>query len=73
MNQINKMWLACSKDNYESYPGHKIKNAFKCTLKELTIKCIFKGLVGLRTPSNSLQHSHDTRHVEISCVGIFVL
>ena len=47
MNQINKMWLACSKDNYYwSYPGHKIKNAFKCALKELTIKCIFTGLVG---------------------------
>ena len=31
------MWLACSKDNYyESYPGHKIKNAIKCTLKEFT-------------------------------------
>ena len=37
-----------------------------CTLKELTIKCIFKGLVGLRTPSSSLQNSHDTSHVEIS-------
>ena len=49
----------------------KIKNAFKCTLKELTIKCIFKGLVGLRTPSSSVQHSHDTRHVEISLCRVF--
>ena len=28
-------------------------------------------MVGLRTPSSSLQHSHDTRHVEISCAGFF--
>ena len=42
-----------------------------CTLKELTLKCIFKGLAGLRTPSSSLQHSHDTRHVEISLCRVF--
>jgi len=56
---------------YQSYPGHKIKNAFKCTLKEITVKCIFKGLVGLLTPSSSLQHLHDIRHVEISLGRVF--
>ena len=43
----------------------------KVELKELTIKCIFKELIGLRTPSSSLQHSRDTRHVEISLCWAF--
>ena len=29
-----------------------MKNAFKLTLEELTIKCIFKRLVGVHTPSS---------------------
>lgn len=39
-----------------------MKDAFKCTLEELTIKCIFKRLVGVHTFGSWLQHSHDTRH-----------
>ena len=35
------------------------------------IKCIFKGLVGLFIPNSSLQHSHDSRHVEISLCRAF--
>ena len=46
-----------------------MKNAFKCTLEELTIKCIFKRLVGVHTPASWLQHSHDTRHGDFFVQG----
>ena len=36
-----------------------MKNEFKCTLEELTVKCIFKRLVGVHTLGSWLQHSHD--------------
>ena len=48
-----------------------MKNAFKCTLEELTIKCIFKRLVGVHTLGSWLQHSHDTRHVDFFVQGFF--
>ena len=34
--------------------------------KGVNNKVHLQGLVGLRTPSSSLQNSHDTSHVEIS-------
>ena len=46
-----------------------MKNAFKCTLEELTIKCIFKRLVGVHTFGSWLQHSHDTRHGDFFVQG----
>ena len=46
-----------------------MKNAFKCTLEELTIKCIFKRLVGVHTFGSWLQHSHDTRHADFFVRG----
>ena len=36
-----------------------MKNEFKCILEELTVKCIFKRLVGVHTLGSWLQHSHD--------------
>ena len=46
-----------------------MKNTFKCTLEELTIKCIFKRLVGVHIVGSWLQHSHDTRHGDFFVQG----
>ena len=46
-----------------------MKNAFKCTLEELTIKCIFKRLAGVHTPGSWLPHLHDTRHGDFFVQG----
>lgn len=46
-----------------------MKNAFKCTLEELTIKCIFKRLVGVHTVGSWLQHSDDARHGDFFVQG----
>ena len=46
-----------------------MKNAVKCTLEELTIKCIFKRSVGVHTRDSWLQHSHDTRHRDFFVQG----
>ena len=66
-----QMWLACSKDIYINLiQDTKLKmhlNALSGSLRN----CIFKRLVGLRTPSSSLQYSHDTRHVEITLCRAF--
>ena len=45
-----------------------MKNAFKCTLEELTIKCIFKRLVGVHTPSSYI---HMIQGMEISLCRAF--